>query len=523
MISGVSRFGPGVWFFPAYGLVTMLIGWKSRRRFATAGDYLNASHTLPLPIVIIAYLASNCGALEIVGLSAMAAHYGALAFHFYLIGAIPGMIFLALWMMPVYLHNGITSVPEYLMVRYGPRMRLLNACVTACIMLLLSGISLYAMAQVLTVTVGITFEWGILCCASIVIVYVFLGGIRATIYNELFQFFVIVAGLLPLALRSFHFLHLHGQSDAPQNLHLWHGMQAFAPQARMDGFGVVAGLGFVLGFGYWCTDFVMMQRAFAARTENDARQVPLWAGFGKLLFSLLVVVPGLAAMHVLPQTSEHYDRTLPRMMTVLYSPWLQGLGLTALAASLMSSLASNVSAFAALWTEDIYRTTLCKNRDDRHYLRMGHFAVLAAMLLSLSASYLNFLFRDLMEHIQLIFSVFAAPFWAVFLLGMLTRRTSERGAIFGFLLGSSFSFAHSVAVSREWLHYGSTMNANFHSAMYAFTIAAVAAWLLSPRAHVATAGRLQWSIVTISRTNVYLTLLALLLLIACVWFNVWWF
>jgi len=153
---------------------------------------------------------------------------------------------------------------------------------------------------------------------------------------------------------------------------------------------------------------------------------------------------------------------------------------------------------------------------------MGHFAVLAAMLLSLSASYLNFLFRDLMEHIQLIFSVFAAPFWAVFLLGMLTRRTSERGALLGFVLGSSFSFAHSVAVSRTWLRYGSTMTANFHSAIYAFTIAAAIAWLLSPKEHVATAGRLQWS-VTVSHTNVYLTLLALLLLIACVWFNLWWF
>ncbi|MEK6397399.1 MAG: hypothetical protein V4734_04875, partial [Terriglobus sp.] len=408
MTAAFSRFGAGILFLPAYGIITMLIGWKSRRRFATAADYLNASHALPLPVVIIAYLASNCGALEIVGLSAMSAHYGAFAFHFYLIGAIPGMIFLALWMMPVYLHNGITSVPEYLMVRYGPRMRLLNACVTACMMLLLAGISLYAMAQVLTVTIGMTFEWGILCCALIVIVYVLLGGIRATIYNELFQFVVIVAGLLPLALRSIRILQEHRPSDGSQNLHLWHGLQSFAPQARMDGFGVVAGLGFVLGFGYWCTDFVMMQRAFAARTESDARQVPLWAGFGKLLFSFLVVVPGLAATHVLSLPAEQYDRTLPRMMTILYSPWLLGLGLTALAASLMSSLASNVSAFAALWTEDIYRTTLCKDRDDRHYLRVGHVAVVAAVLLSLSASYLNFLFRDLMEHLQLIFSVFAA-------------------------------------------------------------------------------------------------------------------
>jgi len=249
----------------------------------------------------------------------------------------------------------------------------------------------------------------------------------------------------------------------------------------LDAVGIVFGLGFVLSFGYWTTDFVLMQRAFTARTDAAARQVPLWAGFGKLGFSMLVVLPGLAAYRLLPGlgSSLRFDQALPALMRLQYGPAMLGLGLTAIAASLMSGLAANVSAFTALWTEDIYHAHIAPSKPDRHYLVMGRIATIVAIAISLLTSYINFLFSDLMEHVQLIFSVFGAPFFAIFLLGMTTRRTSERGAIAGFLSGVTVALLHLLCFSRGWLHYGSVMSANFYVAIYAFCTSAIVALLVS--------------------------------------------
>src|SRR5215472_7760822 len=216
------RVSLGIAILPAYFAITILVGWLTRRRNGSANAFLNASRSLPLPIVTAAFLAANCGALEIVGLSAMAAQYGAPAFHFYWIGAIPAMIFLALWMMPVYRRSGVRSIPEYLELRYGSGIRLLNACVLAITTLLFAGISLYALAQVLQVVAGVNFAGGVLLCALVVLIYVMLGGVRATIYNEVFQLVVMIAGLLPLAIRSWN--HHPPLALRPPRDHLWRGL-----------------------------------------------------------------------------------------------------------------------------------------------------------------------------------------------------------------------------------------------------------------------------------------------------------
>ena len=358
---------------PLYFLVTIVIGWLARSGTRSSRAFLNASRSLPLTVVVAAYLAANCGALEIVGLSAMAAQYGVQAFHFYWIGAIPAMIFLALWMMPVYRRSQIASVPEYLERRFGPNVRLLNAVITALILLLLAGVSLYAMAQVLEVIVGLSFGVGILLSAGVVLTYILLGGLKATIYNEVFQLFVMVVGLVPLACRSWRLLHTAHLALPEQSRHLWRDLPLASTHAPLDKTGVIVGLGFVLSFGYWCTDFVLMQRAFTARTEQEARQVPLWAGFGKLCFALMVVLPGLAAGRLLPALaqSQHFDQALPRVMVDLYGPVMLALGITAIVASLMSGLAANVSAFASVATNDIYRARVRRHADDTHYLRVG--------------------------------------------------------------------------------------------------------------------------------------------------------
>lgn len=469
-MNAVPRLSAGLIILPLYFAITVLVGWLARRN-QSANQYLSASRSIPLWIASAAYLAANCGALEIVGLSAMAAQYGVQAFHFYWIGAIPGMVFLALWMMPVYRRSGVRSVPEYLEVRYGPSLRLLNAVVLGLTMLLLGGISLYAMGQTLEVLVGLSFLTSIVLSASVVLVYVLLGGIKATIYNEVFQLVVMVAGIAPIAFLTRS--RMAASTGAGTRFHLWTALPLNAPKAPLDVVGVVVGLGFVLSFGYWCTDFVQMQRAFTARTEREARQVPLWAGFGKLAFSLIVVLPGLAAARLIPSLGHgrRFDQALPELMALSYGPAMLGLGLTALAASLMSGLAANVSAVAAIWTEDIYRSRLRPNRSDRHYLNMGRATAILAAILCCLTSFLDFFFNNLMEHVQLIFSVFGAPFWAIFLMGMISRRITERGAVVAFAGGSCFALLHLIAFTQGWIRYGSMMNANFHAALYAFAVA----------------------------------------------------
>ncbi len=522
------KLSAGLIILPLYFLVTILIGWLSRSQSRNANSYLNATRSLPLWIVTAAYLAANCGALEIIGLSAMAAQYGVQAFHFYWIGAIPAMIFLAIWMMPVYRQSGVKSVPEYLEVRYGPNLRLLNACVLAITVLLLAGISLYAMAQTLQVFLGLSFAVGVSLCAGVVFVYVLLGGIRATIYNEVFQLIVMIGGIAPVAWRAFTSGAVHRFAGQGPRFHLWSGLPAASRTAPLDGVGVVFGLGFVLSFGYWCTDFVLMQRAFTARTDAEARQVPLWAGFGKLIFSIIIVIAGLAAAKLIPQLghAQRFDQALPALMTNFYGPTMLGLGLTALTASLMSGLAANISAFASLWTQDIYRSRIRRNETDRHYLAVGRIAAVVAIMISGAASYTDFLFSDLMEHVQLIFSIFAAPFWAIFLLGMTGRRTTERAAILGFLGGATVGLLHLLAFTRGWIYYGSIMSENFHTAIYSFFTALILGWLISKfEGHQPKPAQeslvFQWRAGLIEGNRLLWTL-SLLLLASCLALNLIW-
>jgi SSS family solute:Na+ symporter len=460
----------GYLILPVYLVAVLLVGWRLRRRNAGASDFLNASRALPLGVVVASFLAANCGALEIVGLSAVAAQYGVQAFHFYWIGAIPGMVFLGAVMLPVYMRSGARSLPEYLELRFDARVRLLNSWLVLISSSAFSGIGLYAMAQVLHAVYGWSFTGSALLAAGVVLIYVSLGGLRATIYNQLLQLGVIVAGVLPLSIFTLARAHsLHEITRGPG--HLWMGMSFWSPAGNLDLFGIVFGLGFVLSFSYWTTDFVQMQRALTAKTISEGRMVPLLAGFGKLLFSLMVVVPALGAASILgARMPKAFDQTLPALMVDFYGPVLLGFGVTALVASLMSHLASNVSAFSALWTEEIYRVSMRRNASERHYLRVGRAAIVAAIVLSVANSYLAFQFRDLMEYVPLVFSLFGAPFFAVFLLAVFTRRATADGAIAGLLSGVCGAAVHQGMVMTHVLRYGSQMNANFHMAAYAFLL-----------------------------------------------------
>ena len=527
-MQGTSLSPLGAALLPAYLVFTVAIGWVARRRKSTAADYLNASRSLPLWIVVASFLSANCGALEIIGLSAMAAEYGVQALQFYWIGAIPAMIFVALWMIPVYMKSGVESVPEYLQARYSSNLRFLNACITAIITLLLAGISLYAMAQVLQVVLGISFWSGVLLSAVVVFIYALLGGVRATIFNEVLQLAVVLAGLVPLLVRTIE-LAKSPSVHAAIHRHLWKGLPLASTLAPMDVTGVAVGLGFVLSFGYWGTDFVLMQRALASRSLQEARQVPLWAGFGKLAFSMIVVLPGLAASRLIPGLGSiiRFDQALPEMMKLFYGPAMLGLGLTAIAASLMSGLAANISAFAAVWTEDIYRAHLRRGLPERHYLRMGYAALCFATVFSIAASSLSLHFGNLMEQVQLIFSLFSAPFLAIFLLGMAYKKTTATAALAGFFSGAGVALLHQFLVWRHCISYGSIMSSDFHAAIYSFTTS-LTIGLLGSRKGVEQnrSGRpalvFHWSEAVQGGNTSTLLALAGLLLIACIALNVIW-
>lgn len=359
-------------FFSLCLAALLWIGRRSRRRWASANDYLNASRSISLWAVALAFLAYNCGSIEVIGMSAMAAQYGVEALHFYWIGGIPGMVFMGLVVLPVYMRTGARSLPEYLGLRFGPIVRLLNAWVSIVSTVCFSGVALYTLAQVLNVILGWKFLFCELGCAVTVLVYVLAGGIRASIFTSVFQLFIMIAGLSPLLFLTVHF---NAQSWAHRagRWHLWKPLPLAFPHAPLDCLGVTLGLGFVISFSYWCTDFVMIQRALTARTIDDARKVPLLAGFGKMGIAFLIVLPGVAAPALLHGRAS-FDQTMPALMRLEYGPALLALGTAALVAGLMAWLAGNVSGFSALWVEEIYRRHR-PNRSERHYIRAGQFAV----------------------------------------------------------------------------------------------------------------------------------------------------
>jgi SSS family solute:Na+ symporter len=468
----------------AYFLSILLVGWHLRRRMVSTTAFLQAGRSLPSWVTGIAFVAANCGALEVMGMISTSAKYGAQANSFYWVGAIPAMLFLALFMMPIYHRSKVRSVPEFLKVRFGEGARTFNALCFATLMVLVSGISLYAMGIILGTVLGWSFTSSVLVAAIVVLAYVLLGGLRATIYNEVLQFVLIVVGFFPLAFLALkEFGGWGGLAAAlPAGLrHTWRGMPPVDPMAAtMDGFGTVIGLGFVLSFGYWCTDFLLVQRALAAKDLPSAVETPLVASVAKLFFPFLVVLPGLAAVALFPrELVARYDLALPQLMIRYYGPGLLGLGITAMLASFMSGMAGNVTAFNTVWTYDLYQAHLVRGRSDRHYLRAGRLATVAAVLLSVGTAYIVLRFNNLMDYVQLLFSFFNAPLFATFLLGMFTRWATPAGGLWGLVAGTLGALGHYLAWRGGVLHYGSDMTANFYGATAGWTTCFVVTIIVS--------------------------------------------
>jgi SSS family solute:Na+ symporter len=468
----------------AYLSVMLITGYVVRRSSGTTSQFLHARHSLPTAITSLAFLAANCGALEIVGLVAASAKYGAIALHFYWIGSIPAMVFVALFVMPIYVQSRALTIPEFLRLRYNEATQVLNAISMGIMMGFVSGISLYATFCVLHVFLGWNFLQTVVLISLIVFCYISLGGLKATIYNEILQLAITIAGLAPLAyltLRKFHGIHGLITSLPPAMAHVWSGLPMAAPKtATMDVVGVVFGLGFILSFGYWCTDFVLMQRALAAKNMQGSVNTPLIAASFKLVFPLLVVVPGLAASVLIDrQKIGSFDYTLPSMMQRYYGPGILGIGIAAILASLMSGLAANINALSALWTHDLYKTYLKPDRPDEHYLLVGRLATVVASLFSILTAYIALRYNSLMDYLQLLFSLFNAPLFATSLLGVFTTWATPSAGFWGLICGMLIAIAHNFAFHLHLLQYGSEMIANFYGAIYGWSACMIATITIS--------------------------------------------
>ena len=469
------------------------IGMVVRRRVKSSGDFLNSGHSSPVWITSLAFIAANLGAQEVMGMCASGAKYGILTFHFYWIGAVPAMIFAGVFMMPFYYGSKARSVPEYLRLRFDEKTRALNALTFAAMTIFSSGISMYALGKLFQLVLGWSFEQSVLLSAAIVLIYTFTGGLTGAIYNEVLQFFLIVIGFAPLAIlavaKTGGWQGMASRLD-PVMTHTWRylGSPAENPMG-MEAFGMVAGLGFVLSFGYWCTDFLVVQRALAAESMSAARRTPIIASIPKMIMPFIVIVPGIAAMalmkmnvgYALPMKdgAYDYDMALTTMMAQFYPSGLLGLGLTALMASFMSGMAGNVTAFNTVFTCDLYQAHIRPHASDSHYLLVGRLTTVGGIALSIAAAYMAQSYNNILDVLQLVFSFVNPPLFATFLLGMFWKRTTSHGAFYGLLsgtLGAAVTHGLTVAEGKGgWLGatvhvFPSTMAQNLWMSIMAWSV-----------------------------------------------------
>ncbi|MGO8759839.1 MAG: sodium:solute symporter family transporter [Terracidiphilus sp.] len=454
----------------------ILTGILSGRHKGDSNQYLNATSSLPAWVCTTACIAANCGSLDLFAMMALGAQYGMLACHFYWIGAIPALLVVALWLLPAYKRGRNPSILDFISRHYGSSTRSIVALCMAAMMMLIAGVSLCAVAQTVTVFLGWTFLHGVLVAAAIVLFYTWVGGFRATVYTELFHFALVLVAVVPLLFLVAREMGGFGNlmtSIPASRFHAWQGVPLFSPHSVMDGFGLVFGLGLVLSFGFWGTDFVQLQRALAVRREQDAPFIPLSVGYAKLAFSLLVALTGVAAPLVLSQgqLSRNWNATLPSLMLHYYrSVWLF-FGFMGLVAGLLSTFSNNVAGFTSAWVQGIYQQWLRPYATDRHYTWVSRVTNAAVVLLAVGAATFALGFQSLMEYIQLILSTFNAPLFALVALAAIAPRRSAGGGRAGFLLGLACSFVHQILALTHVLRYGSQMAANFYGAALGFGVA----------------------------------------------------
>ncbi len=444
-----------------YFAMVLAIGFYLKRRAETGDDFFLAGREMTAWIAGLSFLSANLGSLELMGWAAAAYQYGILATHWYWVGAIPAMLFLGIVMMPFYYISKTHSVPGYLQLRFGESSRALSAVTFGFMTVLMSGINMYSMALVMKVVLGWDIHFSIWVSSLTVAVYVALGGLRSAIFNEVLQFVLIWAGALVIPIVGLieaggwdgMVARIAKNFPGQDYTHLWSTMGSFQDNPMgIHWTGIVLGLGWVISFGYWTTDFLVVQRVLAAKDLRAAKMAPVIGAAFKMMVPFIVILPGLLGLAVLPfpltgeaeavaSGGHSYNEVLPIMLARYCGPGLLGLGITALIAGFMSGMAGNVSAFATVWTYDIYRAFMKKDAADAHYVSMGRWCTILGVLVSIGTAYLVMEFKSIMDYVQALFSFFIAPLFGTVLLGMLWKRATPAGGFWGLLSGTAGSIA----------------------------------------------------------------------------------
>ena len=497
-----------------YFVLVIFIGFYVKGSTNTSEEFFLAGREMTAWIAGLSFVSANLGSLELMGWAGAAYQYGMLAMHWYWIGAIPAMLFLGVVMMPFYYISKTHSVPGYLQLRFGEGSRGLSAISFGFMTILMSGVNMYSMALVMKVVLGWNISFSIWVGAVTVAVYVMLGGLRSAIINEVLQFVLIWAGaaLIPILglVEAGGWTNLKAQ--IAQNVgssdytHLWTTLGHFRDNPMgVHWTGIVFGLGFVISFGYWTTDFLVVQRVLSANNLRAAKMAPIIGAAFKMAVPFIVIVPGLLALAVLKNpdgsilhlvgenavNAQHpysYNEVLPLMLIRYCGPGLLGLGITALIAGFMSGMAGNVSAFSTVWTYDIYGAFINKRASDKHYVSMGRWSTVVGMLISIGTAYLVANAASIMDYVQALFSFFIAPLFGTVVLGMLWKGATRAGGFWGLLAGTVSSigmwlyttFGGAAALSRIALSVDARpMAENLYRALWSWIVCVVVTVVVS--------------------------------------------
>lgn len=479
------------------------IGFALKRYTKSAEDFFLSGRSIPGWVTGLAFISANLGAQELIGMAASGAEYGIMTSHFYWVGAIPAMVFLGIFMMPMYYGSKAKSVPEYLKMRYDERTRKFNSFSFAFLTISSSGISMHALAELLHLLLGWNYHLSLIITSAIVLAYVLKGGLSSAIYNEVLQFFMIVFGIAPLAYLALKNVggwdglvaKLSASKLGEGAIHSWAQTGGTANPMGVPWYGIIFGLGFVLSFGYWTTNFAEVQRALAANSMGAARRTPIIGAIPKMLFPAIVILPGMIAYALtndaasggytipLKDGALNYNQVLPSMIFHYFPNGLLGLALTALMASFMSGMAANVTAFNTVWTYDIYQQIWGRDKKDADLLRMGKIATVVGIILAIGCAYVAAKYNNIMSVLQLVFGFVNAPLFATFLLGMFTKRSNHTGSFWGLVVGTStavvfhgltFVTGGEIGVKGGWIkpliEYPKDLSQSFGVAIIAFSV-----------------------------------------------------
>jgi solute:Na+ symporter, SSS family len=484
-----------------YFAVVLGIGFVARLSIKTDLDFFLSGRSLPAWITGLAFIAANLGALEILGQAANGAQYGIPAVHYYWVGAVPAMVFLGIVMMPFYYGAKVRSVPEYLRLRFNEATHAFNAGTFAVATVLISGVNLFALALIIHLMLGWSVAIAILVAAALVLVYITLGGLTSAIYNEVLQFFVIVASLLPLTLVALHSVGgVHGLKEKVKAfkplgepaLHSWQGLAIHHVTNPLgsDWVGIIFGLGFVLGFGYWTTNFAEVQRALSAKNMSAARRTPLIGAYPKIFLPAVIIIPGLIAGVTVKGLGGsalglQYNTAIPHLVATFLPEGMLGIAITGLLAAFMAGVAANVTSFNTVVTYDLIQAYFAKDREPGFYLRAGRIVTIVGVLISVGTAFIAKGYSNIMNYIQTLFSVFNAPLFATFIIAMFWRRASAWGGFCSLVAGTAAAYVvNRLNAYHTIFHFGSALSASFWQAIIAFLVDAgvlIVVSLLTPR------------------------------------------